>query len=147
MPLIFTRLLISFDGITHDSANLNLIWASTKVSIPISVDTDGAMELEIAKQLKENPSAQTYYEAARYLQEQDCDFERALRYLNKAFEIGGDTYYFHRVKSLVQAKLGDYKNAIISAKRSLALAAALEKDEFVRMNEKNIKKWRELLGE
>lgn len=137
--------LIAFDEITHDTANLNLIWADTRVTIPFRVDTHAQMELEIEKQLKENPTAQTHYEAARYLQEQGKDFKRALNYLNIALELGGDTYYFHRVKSLVEAKLGDYKAAIASAKKSLKIASELGKDEFVRMNTANIKKWEALL--
>lgn len=137
--------LIAFDSITHTSLNLNLLWANTKVTLPINVDTDAQMELEIAEQLKENPTAQTYYEAGRYLQEQRKDLKRALGYLHKALELGGDTYYFFRVKSLIEAELGNYKAAISSAKKSLAIAADLEKDEFVRMNEKNIQKWKTLL--
>jgi len=142
IPYHQENFLITFDSITHNSASLNLIWASTQVSIPIMVDTEAQMEAEITKQLKENPMAQTYYEAARYLQEQGRDFPRALNYLNKALELGGETYYFHRVKSLVQAELGDYKGAITSAQKSLKIAAELDKDEFVRINEKNIKKWK-----
>lgn len=134
--------LMVFDSITHNSAHLNLIWASTKVTIPFYVNTDKQMEAEIQKQLDKNPTAQTYYEAARYLQEQGKDFEKALGYLNRALEIGGDTYYFYRVKSLVEAELGNYKAAISSAQKSRNLADALGKDEFVRMNEKNIKKWK-----
>ncbi len=141
------NLLITFDSITHNSVNLNLIWESTKVSIPIAVDTHEQMELEIAKQIEQNPTAQTYYEAARYLQEQGSDFKRALGYLDLALEIGGDTYYFHRVKSLVEAELGDFKSAISSAEKSLKIASELEKDEFVRMNEKNIKIWQNLIKE
>ncbi len=138
--------LIAFDSITHNTLNLDLLWEDTKITLPITVDTDAQMELEIAKQLKENPTAQTYYEAGRYLQEQRKDFKRALGYLDKALELEGDTYYFHRVKSLVQAELGDYKAAIASAKKSLRIATHLEKDEFVRMNEKNIKKWQLLVN-
>lgn len=137
--------LIAFDSITHNSANMTLTWAETQVNITFSVDTHAQMEIEIAKQITENPKAQTYYEAARYLQEQEKDYKRALEYLNKALELGGDTYYFHRVKSLVQAALGDYKSAVQSAEKSLEISKSLEKDEFVRMNEKNIKLWNQLL--
>ncbi|MCL6275627.1 DUF2911 domain-containing protein [Muricauda sp. 2012CJ35-5] len=133
--------LITLDAITHDSAQLKLIWGDTMVEIPLQVDTNAQMEKEIELQLKENPTAQTYYEAARYLQEQATDYERALGYLNMALELGGDTYYFHRVKSLVEAALGNYEAAIASAKKSLEIAEDLEKDEFVRMNAKNIEKW------
>ncbi|MEM6863842.1 MAG: hypothetical protein AAF575_01625, partial [Bacteroidota bacterium] len=79
------------------------------------------------------------------LQEQGKDFERALVFLDKALQIGGDTYYFHRVKSVVLAHLGKYENAIVAAEKSLELAKAQNKDEFVRMNQKNIKLWGELL--
>ncbi|GMN11687.1 DUF2911 domain-containing protein [Croceitalea sp. MTPC9] len=145
IPYHQENFLIAFDSVTHNSAKLNLVWANTKVSIPFQVDTHAQMELEITKQIKENPTAQTYYEAARYLQEQDKDLKRALGYLNKATELGGDTYYFHRVKSLVEAELGNYKAAITSAEKSLKIASELEKDEFVRMNQANIQKWKALV--
>ncbi|NNK75247.1 MAG: hypothetical protein HKP42_04205, partial [Maribacter sp.] len=108
-------------------------------------DTHSLMEAEIELRLADNPTAQTYYEAARYYQEQNIKSETALQYLKKAIEIGGDTYYFHRVKSLVEARLGDYQAAIYSAKESKDLAAKEGKDEFVRMNDKNIVLWKEKL--
>ena len=62
--------LIAFDTITHNSAQMILQWEYTQISIPITIDTDAHMRKEIDVQLKTNPSAQTYYEAARYFQEQ-----------------------------------------------------------------------------
>ena len=137
--------LISFDSVSHNSLNMIWLWENTRLSIPITVDTHSQMLEEIKRQLRENPTAQTYYEAARYLQEQEKDYAVALGYLNTAIEKGGDTYYFHRVKSLVEAALGDYASAIKSAQKSLKISKELEKDEFVRMNEKNIVLWKEKL--
>lgn len=145
LPYHQETFLIAFDSITHNSANLNLVWERTKITIPITVDTRSAMEMEIAKQLAAHPTAQTYYEAGRYLQEQGMDLRRALTYLRKALELGGDTYYFHRVKSLLEADLGNYADAIQSAQKSLELANSLKKDEFVRMNQQNISRWQGLL--
>jgi hypothetical protein len=122
-----------------------LRWEETKISIPIKIDTHSQMEAEIQSTLADNPSAQSYYEVARYYQEQDIKPEIALLYLNKAIEIGGDTYYFHRVKSLVEARLGNYQAAIYAAKRSKDLAAKDGKDEFVRMNQKNIDRWNHIV--
>ncbi len=137
--------LISFDDITHHTAILNLHWAGTEVSLPMTFNTQGLMEAQIEEELKGSPTAQTYYEIARYYQEQDKNQLQSLEYLNKAIELGGDTYYFHRVKSLVQAKLGDYEGAIQSAEKSLEIAKSLGKDEFVRMNRKNSIDWNEKL--
>ncbi|NAS11885.1 DUF2911 domain-containing protein [Poritiphilus flavus] len=137
--------LITFDEIDHNSMKMLWLWDRTRITIPISVDTHAAMQREISRKITDKPTAQTYYEAGRYLQEQGKDFELALDYLNKALEQGGDTYYFHRVKSLVEAALGDFPSAIVSAQKSLELASAEGKDEFVRMNQKNIDDWKSVL--
>jgi len=134
--------LISFDNITHNGADMLWSWENTQVKIPISVDTKGTMEAQIEKALQPGPSAQTYYEVARYYVEQGINYPEALNFLNKALELGGDTYYFHRVKSLAEAALKDYKSAVVSAQKSLEIAESLGKDEFVRMNQKNIDLWK-----
>jgi len=138
--------LIYFDDITHNSLKLILFWERTKVEIPIHIDTRSTMERQIEEKLMDNPTAQTYYEIARYYQEEEINYQQALEYVDSALELGGDTYYFHRVKSLLEAGLGDYRSAIISAQKSLVLADKEGKDEFVRLNENNIENWTNLLN-
>ena len=133
--------LIAFDELTHDSAQMYCQWENTRVVIPISVNTKMVMEAEIQAALREQPNAQTLYEAARYYQEQEINHRKALSLVDKAITEGGDTYYFHRVRSLLLASLGDFKEAIRSAKISRELANEQGKDEFVRMNDNNIKRW------
>jgi len=138
--------LIAFDNITHDGADMIWHWEKTQVVVPVRVDTKGMMEKQISKALEPGPSAQTYYETARYYVEQGIKYPVALEYLNKAITLGGDTYYFHRVKSLAEAGLKDYKSAIKSAEKSLKLAQKEDKDEFVLINQKNIDLWNEKLN-
>lgn len=142
IPYSQENFLIAFDSITHNSAVMHWIWEQTRVAIPIEVNTQAAMEAGIQDALANNPSAQTYYEAARFYQEEGIKFKESLTYLDKALELGGNTYYFHRVRSLVLADLGRFAEAIQAAQRSRDLAAAEGKDEFVRMNDNNIKAWR-----
>jgi len=136
--------LISFDSISHNGAIMKWKWGNSSVSIPILIDTQKEMLQAIEKSLVDHPSAQTYYEAARYLQEEGMKSAKALQYLEKAIALGGDTYYFYRVKSLVEASMKNYTGAIESAKRSLMLAKAEGKDEFVRMNQENIARWKKI---
>ena len=137
--------IIYFDQLTNDSANMIWHWANTSVTIPLRFNTKATMEALIEEKLKSNPSAQTYYEVARYYVETQTNYERALDYLEKALKIDGDTYYFHRVKSLAEAALKNYEAAIVSAQKSLTLAEEQNKDEFVRMNQKNINLWKSKL--
>lgn len=146
LGLFQENFLITFDKIGHNSLSMMWRWENTEIEIPIVVDTDNVMKAQIKEQLKNNPTAQTYYEAARYYQEQGINYGTALDYLNKALKMEGDTYYFHRVKALVEAALMDYESAINSAQKSLELAADQDKDEFVRMNEKNIAEWKRYLA-
>ena len=139
--------LITFDQITHNSLQMLLIWDHTCIRIPMEVDTASLMEASIEDALSKDPSAQSYYEAARYLQEEGRDYDRALNYIDKSLEYGGDTYYFYRVRSLILEGLGSYPEAIEAARRSEFLAAREGKDEFVRMNRQNIEKWIELIKE
>ncbi|MBT8205201.1 MAG: DUF2911 domain-containing protein [Eudoraea sp.] len=133
--------LIAFDSLTHNSAIMVWEWEHTRLQIPITVDTHKQMLEEINSKLNAQPTPQTYYEAARYLQEQEIQSDRAMEYIIKAIQLGGDTYYFYRVKSLLEASKGDHRAAIASARLSLKLAQLEEKDEFVRMNQKNIALW------
>lgn len=137
--------LIAFDSIQHNKALMTLHWGNTSLTIPLKTNTDQLMQLEIEKQIIKNPTAQTYYEAARYFQEQQIQNKLALQYVNRAIELGGDTYYFYRVRSLIQAAQNNYREAIDSAKKSMELSAAENKDEFVAMNQRNISYWKSLI--
>ncbi|MBT8281204.1 MAG: DUF2911 domain-containing protein [Muriicola sp.] len=141
------NLLICFDSITHNGAVMQWKWGYTFITFPIGVNTRKNMLEAIERGLQQSGTAQTYYEAARYLQEEGIEYPKALQYLEKAIALGGETYYFYRVRSIVQAGLKDYPAAIKSAKRSLTLAEAEGKDEFVRINQENISKWEKLSKE
>ncbi|MBX2900522.1 MAG: DUF2911 domain-containing protein [Cyclobacteriaceae bacterium] len=132
---------IEFDSITHNRAVMVWRWEYTQVSFVIQVNTQQKMLEHIRQQLAGNPTGMTYYEAARYLQEENIFPEKAKLYLESALKLLGDTYYVHRVWSLVEAQLGNLEEAIRHAKVSKELSAKEGKDEFVRMNEKSIQEW------
>lgn len=137
--------MIEFDEITHNSAQMLWLWENTRISFKIEVDTHKKVMEEISKQIKENPTADTYYQSARYLQEQGKEYEKARGWLIKAHELAGEKYYINRVRSLVEAALSNYKSALQYAKKSREIAEELGKDEFVRLNDKNIEKWEKMV--
>lgn len=136
--------LITFDQLNHEGAVMLWWWDQVLVRIPIQVPTAKIMEAQIDKALSSDPDAQTCYEIARYYQEEGTSQAKALKLLDRAIAQAGDTYYFHRVRSLVLANLGDYRGAVEAAEKSMFLAEAEGKDEFVRMNAANLRKWKPL---
>lgn len=132
---------IGFEAISFDSARLVVQWENTKASLPLVFDTQTIMLEEIDHQVKHNPTADTYYQSGRYLQEAGIHLEQAKGYLAKANELAPDKYYIHRVWALVEAGLGNFREAVALAKKSALLADREGKDEFVRMNERSIQDW------
>ncbi|WGK65087.1 DUF2911 domain-containing protein [Croceiramulus getboli] len=141
LPFHQESFVITFDSLSHNHAVMQWRWEGTQISIPIRTNTQSQMLRSIEKVMSADPEGQTYYEAARFLQEQRLQPEQALEWLEKAQEKVGETYYIHRVRALVLAQLARYEEAIESAKRSKAMAHELGKDEFVRMNERSIAEW------
>ncbi|MEQ8423514.1 MAG: DUF2911 domain-containing protein, partial [Cyclobacteriaceae bacterium] len=131
--LLQETFLITFDELTHKRARMIWLWENTRISFLIEVDTDKKMMEQIYKAIESNPTADTFYQSARYLQEENKMQEAALEWLTKANDLAENKYYIHRVWSLVLAQVKDYTSAIQHAEESKKLAGIEGKDEFVRM--------------
>src|SRR5690606_82658 len=107
---------IGINNITNDAADLEISWEKTVVPIKFEVPTHKAAIASIEKVLS-GPSASDYFASAQYFYQSNGDMNKALTYVNKALELSKDKpFYFYRQKSLIQAKLGDKKGAIETAK-------------------------------
>lgn len=129
----------NFANLTTTSADVELMWETIKVTFKIEVSVDDKVMKNIDAAL--NPSANSYFGAARYYYETNRDTKQALIWINKSLEMGGDKYWILRVKSLIQARLEDYKGAIETAEKSKALALADDDGTYVKMNEASIAEW------
>lgn len=143
LPINFESFTIGLDRITHDSANLEIIWEKTFISIPLHFDTDEIVTASIMETLK-NPEATDYYAAALYYLEADKDMEQAKKWINKAIDMmGKDAEYFvYRQQALIYAKLGNRKEAIKAAEKSLKLAEEADNQDYVRLNKRSLESWR-----
>lgn len=134
-------LTIGVNNITNDSADLEISWEKTLVPIRFEVPTHKTAMASIEKALG-GPTSGDYWSAAQYFYQSNGDMNKALSYVNKAIELSKDKpFYFYRQKSLIQAKLGDKKGAIETAKISLAAAQAANNADYVKMNQDSIKDW------
>jgi len=135
---------ISINNLTNDSATLDISWEKTMVSVKFEVPTQKAAMASIDKALA-GPTAGDYFSAAQYYYQSNGDLNKALEYVNKAVSMvksGEEVPFWHlRLKSLIQAKLGDKKNAIETAKQSLTAAEKAKNADYVKMNNDSIKEW------
>jgi hypothetical protein len=135
----------NFANLTNTSADVEIMWDEVKVAFKIEVTVDDKVMKNIDAAL--NPSANTYFSAARYYYETERDSKQALEWVNKSLSIGGDKYWILRTKSLIQARMADYKGAIETATKSKELAAKDEDGTYVKMNETSIAEWTKQLND
>ena len=137
-------LTIGINNLDNDYGFLEIAWEKTMVAVKIEVPTK-ATALKSIEEAMSGPTAGSYFAAAQYYYQSNADLTKALSWINSAIEKtpkGGDTpFYILRQKSLIQAKMGDKKGAVETAKLSLAGAEKANNADYVKMNKDSIQEW------
>lgn len=132
---------IGINGLDNNYGILELSWEKTLVPVKFEVSTQ-KMAMASIDRVMAGPGANDYYSAGQYLFQSNGDMTKALGYVNKAIEMNKDKpFWMYRMKSLIQAKMGDKKGAVESAKTSLALATEAKNADYMKMNSENIAEW------
>lgn len=133
---------IGLNNLTNDSAHLEISWEKSLVAIKFDVPTKKTALASIDKTMK-GPGVADYYSAAQYFFQADIEMKKSLEYVNKAIELRGDEvpFWYTRLKSQIQAKLGDKKGAIETANISMAAAEKAGNADYVKMNKDSIAEW------
>ena len=132
---------IAMNHLDNNFGHLEISWEKTLVAVKVEVPTDKTATASIDKALN-GPSANDYYAAGSYYFQSNGDMKKALEYVNKALDMNTEKPFWQlRQKSLIQAKLGDKKGAIETAKLSLAAAEKAKNADYVKMNKDSIAEW------
>lgn len=141
------RFTIEIADITDNSARINLRWAKTEVTFSFTVDTDSKVMAQIDQLMKKPDlkNANIFFQASYYYFNNDKDIKKALQWAKKAAELQPDGYWILRLQSQIQAKTGDYKEAIKTAELSMNAAKKAGNDQYVRYNTESIAEWKSKL--
>jgi hypothetical protein len=132
---------IGINNLDTNFAYLEMAWENSSVAMKFEVPTQKTAISNIEKALA-GPSAGDYFSAAQYLFQSNGDIAKAGAYVDKALEMSIEQpFWYNRLKSLIQAKQGDKKGAIETAKLSLAAAEAAKNQDYVKMNKESIAEW------
>lgn len=132
---------IGISNIDSNFATLEISWEKTLVGIKFEVPTQKNTMNSIEKTLA-GPSSGDYFSSAQYFFQSNGDIVKARTYVDKALEMSNEKpFYYLRLKSLIQAKQGDKKGAIETAKLSIAAAEIAKNQDYVKMNKESIAEW------
>tara|TARA_R110002050_G_scaffold193214_1_gene328100 strand:- start:3930 stop:4775 length:846 start_codon:yes stop_codon:yes gene_type:complete len=141
LPFKVETFTISIDGLSDNAATLGLLWSDVYVGVKFDVPTDKAVTSAIDKVMK-GPDANDYYAAAVYYMNSGKDIYKAKEWMDKAMSLTEKPAFWQlRQQSLIYAKAGDKKQAIETAKKSLAAAEAAGNADYVKMNKDSLKEW------
>ncbi|WP_439151771.1 DUF2911 domain-containing protein [Winogradskyella sp.] len=141
LPMDIETWTIGFYNLTSNSAEIGFMWENTYVGVNIEVPTDQKVSSAIERTMA-GPSANDYYAAAVYNLSEGKDLKQAKEWMDKAMSMVENPRYWQlRQQSLLYAKMGDKKNAIATAKKSLEGAEKAGNADYVKMNKDSLKEW------
>jgi hypothetical protein len=131
---------ISLDNLKSKGAELNFMWDKTRVALSFTVPTEAKVQASIDKVLG-GPTASDYYAAADFYFKEKKDLKKALEWATKASELKVDTYWILRLKSQIEASLGNYKVAVETAKKALQAAEKANNKQQSTLIKTSIEEW------
>ncbi|MEG0850478.1 MAG: DUF2911 domain-containing protein [Flavobacterium sp.] len=141
LPTPVETFTIGINGLDPNFGYLEMAWENSHVALKFEVPTAKIATASIEKTLA-GPTWNDYFAAAQYLFQSNGNIETARTYIDKALDMSTEKpYYVSRLKSLIQAKQGDKKGAVETAKISLAASGAANNQDYVKMNKDSIAEW------
>lgn len=131
---------INVGNITNGSCHLEIMWDNLNVPVKVEVPTDKKVTDAITQTMA-GPSANDYYNAARYYRESKKDLSQASQWMEKSVSMGNNKFWHLRQKSLLEADMGNYKAAVATANESLKLATEAGNNDYIKMNNDSIAEW------
>jgi len=123
---------IGFEDLRANSATLYLEWDKTRVPVKLTTNDIEKVSNGIAAAVKSGKPQEAgfYYSAASFYLDQNKDLPQALKWVDQAIEKNPKAYFMHYKKAQILAKMGNKKEAIASAEKSIEiLQAAPNPDE------------------
>ncbi|MFZ1219532.1 MAG: DUF2911 domain-containing protein, partial [Chthoniobacterales bacterium] len=117
---------IGFEDLRANSANFYLEWDKTRVPVKLTTnDVEKVMQgIDTAVKSGKEQEAGFYYSAASFYLDQNKDLPQALKWVDQAIEKNPKAYFMQFKKAQILAKMGNKKEAIAAAEKSIELLKA-----------------------
>ena len=120
---------IDFGTFQSFSAIMSLKWANTKIDIKIESLEAKKIEKQYLELLTKGPSANDYYNGAKFFADNTSEYEMALEWINTAVKKRPDAFWMQYHKARILKKMGNNKESILVAEGVIELARE-KKDDY-----------------
>jgi hypothetical protein len=117
---------IGFEDLRANSAILYVEWDKTRVPVKVTTNDVEKVTQGIEATIKggKPQEAGFYYSAASFYFDQNKDLPQALKWVDQAIEKNPTAYFMQYKKAQILAKMGNKKDAIAAAEKSIELLKA-----------------------
>src|SRR3954471_3882863 len=117
---------IGFEDLRANSATFYLEWDKTRVPVKLTTnDVEKVTQgIDAAVKSGKDQEAAFYYSAASFYLDQNKDLPQALKWVDQAIEKNPKAYFMQAKKAQILAKMGNKKEAIAAAEKSIELLKA-----------------------
>lgn len=136
LPMNIETFTMSVSNVMPASADIQIMWEKTAVSIPITADIDSKISKSIDNAM--NVDNRPYFQAASYYFESGKDLAKASVWADKAIEMNPKAFWIMHLKAKIQEKMGDKTGAMATAMKSIEAAKEAKNNDYVALNEKLI---------
>lgn len=127
-------LTFDIENIKDESADIDLVWATTKVPIKLEVNFVDKLTKQIEAEMASDKKEKPYFQAANFWFNHDKDLQQAKKWVDAAVA-EKDAFYIVHLQAKILAKLGDKAGALAAAKHSTELAQKANDTAYVKLNE------------
>jgi tetratricopeptide (TPR) repeat protein len=117
---------IGFEDLRTNSATLYFEWDKTRVPVNLTTNDIEKVSKGIDAVVKNGKPQEPgfYYSAASFYLDQNKDLPQALKWVDQAIEKNPKAYFMHYKKAQILAKMGNKKEAISAAEKSIEILQA-----------------------
>jgi tetratricopeptide (TPR) repeat protein len=117
---------IGFEDLRANSATFYLEWDKTRVPVKLTTNDVEKVSSGIDAVVKSGKPQEAgfYYSAASFYLDQNKDLAQALKWVDQAIEKNPKAYFMQYKKAQILAKMGNKKEAIVAAEKSIELLRA-----------------------
>src|SRR5690349_9634273 len=128
IPVTIETFTIALADVKGASATLNFLWDKTRVPVKLTTDDveQVSKQLDAVANAKTPLDPRTAYQAAAFYYDNNKDMNQAAKWIDQAVEKNPNAYFMHYKKAQIQAKLGNKKEATVSAQKTIDI---LKKDK------------------
>lgn len=117
---------IGFEDLRANAATFYIEWDKTRVPVKLTTNDVEKVTQGIDSAIKSGKpqEATFYYNAASFYFDQNKDLPQALKWIDQAIEKNPKAYFMQYKKAQILAKLGNKKDAIAAAEKSIEILKA-----------------------